>query len=174
MQTNENKASTREFKVYIHSLKAWVPVSEDQYYAYYRDIWATRKRAQAHGRCMCPKSKIWLCEGDCGICEFQAAGDMLSLDYVTEGNEGEGVTMGDSLVDTSVLIEDIIADAIQFEELAKALEELSPEAQQICQLYKGGMSERQIADFLGIPRSTFKRQWDRIKAQLHDRLKDYR
>lgn len=56
MKTNENQKSTREYKVYIHRLKTWVEVTEEQYYAYYRDIWATRKRAQAHGQCMCPKS----------------------------------------------------------------------------------------------------------------------
>ena len=81
MKANENQKSTREYKVYIHRLKTWVDVTEEQYYAYYRDIWATRKRAQAHGRCMCPKTKIWMCDGDCLVCEFRAAGDTLSLDY---------------------------------------------------------------------------------------------
>lgn len=70
MKTNENQKSTREYKVYIHRLKTWVEVTEEQYYAYYRDIWATRKRAQAHGQCMCPKSKTWMCDGDCLGCEF--------------------------------------------------------------------------------------------------------
>lgn len=60
MKTNENQKSTREYKVYIHRLKTWVEVNEEQYHAYYRDIWATRKRAQAHGQCMCPKSKTWM------------------------------------------------------------------------------------------------------------------
>ncbi len=64
MKTNENQKPTREYKVYIHRLKTWVEVTEEQYYAYYRDIWATRKRAQAHGQCMCPKSKTWMCDGD--------------------------------------------------------------------------------------------------------------
>ena len=88
MKTNENQKSTREHKVYIHRLKTWVEVTEEQYYAYYRDIWATRKRAQAHGQCMCPKSKTWMCDGDCLVCEFRAAGDNLSLDYTVEDGEG--------------------------------------------------------------------------------------
>lgn len=50
MKKEGNQKSTREYKVYIHRLKTWVEVTEEQYYAYYRDIWATRKRAQAHGR----------------------------------------------------------------------------------------------------------------------------
>ena len=52
MKNSENQKSTREYKVYIHRLKTWVEVTEEQYYAYYRDIWATRKRTQAHGQCM--------------------------------------------------------------------------------------------------------------------------
>ena len=48
MTSNDNQKPTREYKVYIHRLKALVEVTEEQYYAYYRDIWATRKRAQAH------------------------------------------------------------------------------------------------------------------------------
>lgn len=38
MKTNEKQKPTREYKVYIHRLKTWVEVSEEQYYAYYRDI----------------------------------------------------------------------------------------------------------------------------------------
>ena len=87
MKTNENQKSTCEHKVYIHRLKTWVEVTEEQYYAYYRDIWATHKRAQAHGQCMCPKSKTWMCDGDCLVCEFRAAGDNLSLDYTVEDGE---------------------------------------------------------------------------------------
>lgn len=77
MKTNKNQKSTREYKVYIHRFKTWVEVTEEQYYTYYRDIWATRKRTQAHGQCMCPKSKTWMCDGNCLACEFRAAGDNL-------------------------------------------------------------------------------------------------
>lgn len=41
MKTSENQKSPREYKVYIHRLKTWVEVTEEQYYTYYRDIWAT-------------------------------------------------------------------------------------------------------------------------------------
>ena len=32
-----------------------VPITEDQYRSLYPEIWATQKREQYHGRCMCPK-----------------------------------------------------------------------------------------------------------------------
>lgn len=35
MKTSENQKSPREYKVYIHRLKTWVEVTEEQYYTYY-------------------------------------------------------------------------------------------------------------------------------------------
>ena len=86
MSNQENQQSNRIYKIYIHRIKTWVEVTKEQHDAYYRDIWATRKRAQSHGQCMCPKSKTWICDGDCLACEFRAAGDNLSLDYTIEDN----------------------------------------------------------------------------------------
>ena len=110
MKTNENQKSTRGYKVYIHRLKTWVEVTEEQYYAYYRDIWATRKRAQAHGQCMCPKSKTWMCDGDCLACEFRAAGDNLSLDYTVEDGEGNQKSWADDLPDDTPNAQSIMED----------------------------------------------------------------
>lgn len=58
MKTSENQKSPREYKVYIHRLKTWVEVTEEQYYTYYRDIWATHKRAQAHGQCTTQRASL--------------------------------------------------------------------------------------------------------------------
>lgn len=80
MKNQANQNQTRIYKIYLPHEKQWVEVTETQYYAYYRDIWATRKRAQAHHQCMCPKDKHWMCDGDCLICKFHAPGDNLSLD----------------------------------------------------------------------------------------------
>ena len=110
MKTSENQKSPREYKVYIHRLKTWVEVTEEQYYTYYRDIWATRKRAQAHGQCMCPKSKTWMCDGDCLACEFRAAGDNLSLDYTVEDGEGNRKSWADDLPDDAPNAQSIMED----------------------------------------------------------------
>lgn len=60
-----------------------VEITEAQYRALYPEIWATQKREQYHHRCMCPKKYIWKCDGNCDLCEYHAAGDMLSLDVPT-------------------------------------------------------------------------------------------
>ena len=145
MKTNENQKSTREYKVYVHRLKTWVEVTEEQYYAYYRDIWATRKRAQAHGQCMCPKSKTWMCDGDCLACEFRAAGDNLSLDYTVEDGEGNQKSWADDLQDDT------------------------PDAQSIME----GKSERDIASIMGYNNQSavnYRKQkaFDRLRVLLGD------
>lgn len=173
MKANENQKSTREYKVYIHRLKTWVDVTEEQYYAYYRDIWATRKRAQAHGRCMCPKSKIWMCDGDCLVCEFRAAGDTLSLDYTVEDDEGNRKCWADDLQDDSQTIRSIIEERELQTALHRKLRELDPEGRRICELIMQGCSEREAAAIMHMPRSTFKRHWDKIKRELAVYLKMY-
>ena len=88
MLTKENQSQPRTYKIYLPHEKQWVEVTEPQYYAYYREIWTTRKRAQKHRQCMCPKSKLWLCDGDCIVCRFHAPGDNLSLDLTFENEDG--------------------------------------------------------------------------------------
>ena len=126
MKTNENQKSTCEYKVYIHRLKTWVDVTEEQYYAFYRDIWATRKRAQAHGQCMCPKSKTWMCDGDCLACEFRAAGDNLSLDYTVEDGEGNQKSWADDLPDDTPNAQSIMEDLRPVSEVAGTRPRRSP------------------------------------------------
>lgn len=173
MTTNENQKSTREYKIYIHSSKTWVVVTEEQYRAYYRDIWATRKRAQAHGQCMCPKSKTWMCNGDCLACEFHAAGDNLSLDYAVEDGEGNRKCWADNLQDDTPDVQSIVEDFELLCALHQKLEELDPESHRICELIMEGLSEREAAVSMNMARSTFKRHWDKVKSELADYLKMY-
>ncbi len=108
MSNQENQQSTRTYKIYIHRIKTWVEVTKEQHDAYYRDIWATRKRAQSHGRCMCPKSKLWMCDGDCLACEFRAAGDKLSLDHTFENEKGKETSLIDTLVSDDASMDSIL------------------------------------------------------------------
>ena len=173
MKTNENQKSTREYKVYLHRHKAWVEVTEEQYYAYYRDIWATRKRAQAHGQCMCPKSKIWICDGDCPTCEFRAAGDNLSLDYTVDDGEGNQRSWVDDLSDDTSNAQSIMEDRELLCALYQKLQELPSEGRRICELIMEGKSERDIASTLGISRNTYTYRRDKLLRLLREQLGMY-
>lgn len=68
MLNQANQSPDREYKVYIPSTHQFIPVAKEFYYEYYRPIWHTQKEAQKHDQCMCPRSKLWRCDGCCLDC----------------------------------------------------------------------------------------------------------
>ncbi len=93
------------------------------------------------------------------------AGDSLSLDYEQE-------VVGDIREDESADVDSIVTDRIIFEQLLKRLDVLMPEARRIGELRLDGLSDSNIADILGIPRTTFLSRLKKAKAQLHDEYND--
>lgn len=168
-----NQEPTRDYKVYIPRLKQWVEVSEAQYRAYYRDIWATRKRAQKHHQCMCPKSKQWLCDGDCLACQFHAAGDNLSLDYTVTDEDGNEKSWLDDLADDRPSIQSVLEDRDLLSALHDRLEELDPNGRLICELIMQGCPERTAAEKLGLSRNTYVYRRDKLLTLLREALRDY-
>lgn len=169
----ENQKSNRTRKIYLPHTKQWIEVTEKQYSTYYRDIWATRKRAQAHHQCMCPKSEQWLCDGDCLICPFHAAGDCLSLDYTITDEEGNEKSWLDDLTDDVPSIQSILEDRELLNALYKQLEALDPDGRLICELIMQGCTERAAAAKLGLSRNTFTYRRDKLLAALREALRDY-
>ncbi|MEN6636178.1 MAG: bacterio-opsin activator [Clostridiaceae bacterium] len=155
MTNRENQQKILIFKIYLPHEKQWVEVTEGQYRTYSRDIWATRKRAQAHRQCMCPRSKIWICDGDCLACKFRAAGDNLSLDRTYSNDDGDEFSLLDKLAAGSAGVEDVVTDQIMLTELIRRLGEIMPEARRIGELRLEGLTDTEIADVIGIPRTTF-------------------
>ncbi|MDK2966084.1 sigma-70 family RNA polymerase sigma factor [Lacrimispora sp.] len=141
------------------------PITEEQYRSLYPDIWATQKREQYHGRCMCPKYYLWKCDGQCDLCEYHAP-DTVSLDEPLPDGNG---TLGDYIPDRSKPMEEVIADRMLLEQLFARLRELDPEADTIIQLWKDhpeGISDRAIARELGRPQKTFADQMKKYRTDL--------
>ena len=172
MASSENQKEAREYKIYLPHEKQWVEVTQEQYHAYFRDIWAARKRAQKHRQCMCPKSKLWLCDGDCLICKFRAPGDSLSLDLPYENENGEERSLLDMLADQSASIDDVVTDQIMLDMLFQRLGEIMPEARCIGDLRLAGLSDAEIADEIGIPRTTFLYRLKKAKELLQNEYPD--
>ncbi len=82
------------------------------------------------------------------------------------------MTIGDTIQDESPSPESIAIDHALLEMLYQELEELDPEGRRICELMMN-CSEREAAAKLNMARSTFKYQWERVKAQLRDKLKGF-
>lgn len=172
MAKRENKSKKRYYPLrdaenpYKVSL---VEITEAQYRALYPEIWATQKREQYHHRCMCPKRYIWKCDGNCDLCEYHAAGDMLSLDMPLEDGNAN---MYDSIPDTAPRMEDVISDAIILDQLIAKFRELDPDADRIIEMLSDEKSDRAIAEQLGRKQRTFADQMKRYRTELR-RVRGY-
>ena len=169
MQNSVNQSK----RVYIKSTRQWVEVSEEYYRDHTRYYDAFRKRQQAHGKCVCPKNKFWLCDGECHNCEFRRAGDQLSLDYSNENEDGDVCSPLDSLADTAPSVEEVIADKAELDELFARLSQLMPEATRIGSLRQEGLSDEAIAKVIGIKRTTFLSRLKKAKEQLAAEYPDH-
>ena len=167
MKTNVNVK-----RIYDKQTKTWFEVTPEHYAEF--DQWRTnkRKREQYHGRCMCPRNKWWLCDGMCDDCEFHAPGDVLSLDKPVSNDDGDEVTLLDTLVDPAPSIESVLCDKAELDQLFARLNELMPEAQDIGKLRQKGLTDDAIAKVIGIKRTTFRSRLEKVKKQLASEYPD--
>ena len=161
MQTQDNQR-----KIYIRSTKQWVPVTEEVYLEYYRPIWRTQKAAQKAGQCFCPKDKLWLCDGDCAMCEYRPAGNTVSLDAPIENADGDAFSLVDTIEDPTANFVDVLVDRLLLEQLLDELAERDPEGKRICELLMKGCSKTEIADTL---RREFGGDWYKSKAVYREK-----
>ena len=102
----KNNAKENHPFIYDRTTGEKIPVSKEVRDAYYGEAARIRMKEQAHGRCVCPQSKVWACDGDCLICEYRRSGDLASLD-VPIGEDGEDTLM-DMVPSEAPAIESII------------------------------------------------------------------
>lgn len=159
-------SNDKQYKIYIRSTKQWVPVTEEIYLAYYRPVWRTQKAAQKAGQCVCPKSKLWLCDGDCAMCEYRAAGNIVSLDAPMENAAGEEYCLLDTIEDPDSSFADVLVDRLLLEQLLDELAERDLEGKRICELIMVGSSKTEIADTL---QREFGGDWYKSKAVYREK-----
>ena len=166
MSTYENQSKSN--RIYDKQTKTWLEGTPEQFKEY--DRWRTRvrKKEQYHHRCMCPRSKWWLCDGMCEDCEFRAAGDILSLDATSTNEEGDEISLLDGIASPESDLNDIILDQILMQQLLKRLAELMPEASEIGQLRLQGLKDEAIADAIGVKRTTFRSRIEKARAALRE------
>ena len=158
--------------IYDRITKTKIPVSKEVRDDYYREAARIRMKAQAHGQCVCPQSKVWACDGDCLVCEYRRSGDMASLD-IPVGEDGED-TLLDMVPDEVPSIESVIADRDLLDRLFARLRELDPGADTIIGMWldKDKVSDRAIAEALGRPQRTFADQMKKYRTELR-RIRGY-
>ena len=167
MNLNDN-----QYRIYLKSTREWVAVPEEVYREHVRHYDSFRKKQKGRGECACPKSKFWLCDGDCLNCEFHHT-SMDSLDYTVESKDGDTCSPLERLCDPSPSIESIVCDKVELDRLFARLHEIMPEAIEIGRLRQQGLSDSAIADALGIKRTTFLSRLKKAKDLLSDEYPDF-
>lgn len=85
----------------------------------------------------------------------------------------DAATLADLEPADTVTPESIAIDKALLNALYSELDALDPRGRRICELLSR-LSEREAADEMGMSRSTFKRHWAKVQAQLAKRLDDFR
>lgn len=171
MANNANQS--KNYRIYIKSTNEWVEVPEEYYREHISYFDTFRKKEKYHGRCACPKSKFWLCDGDCSTCEFHCAGDMLSLNYDNENEDGDTCSPLDAVAEAAPLLDEIVSDTATLQQLFERLRELMPEAEEIGRMRMAGLSDDAIADAIGIKRTTFRSRLKKAKEALAPDYPDF-
>ena len=148
--------------IYLHGQV--IPVTEEVYQAYYRPIWRVHDFARRHGQCCL--SDWRKCEGDCAVCRYRTVGDGGSIDMLFDEYELEIEDIGSNP-------EDIVGDALLLEALLKELDEIDPDGRRIAELLMDGETDRNIAQLLGMARSSFSDRKLRIRKELKKRLQKF-
>ena len=168
MNNNEN-----QYTIYIRSTGESVPVTKEEFDLYYHDIDLYRRKQQRHGSCVCPRSRQLTCDMDCLTCPYHRAGDMRSLDYENENEDGEKTSPIDLLPDDAPLLDDIFAEASEIHDLYVRLCELMPEAETIGKLRYDGMPDTRIAQEIGIANTTFRSRIKKVRDILSKEFPDF-
>ena len=168
MQNNDNQKY-----IYIRSTRERIPCTEEEFYNYYRDIDAFRKRQQRHGRCVCPSAKRLDCDMDCESCPFKRAGDSLSLECETKCDDGKEMRWVDNFPDLGPTVAEQIEEADLLIALRKIVAELTPDEQAICHAVMESLSERTAAAALNVTRKTFTYRREKLFARLRESLKEF-
>ena len=146
-------------------------VSEEVYRSEDRIISRTRKKKQRSGECICPQSQLCLCDMDCEVCAHFQDIHRIHIEENVPNCKGD-VRFADILEDSNSDFCDALADKLTVRKILAELGERDPEAARICLLIMDGLSEREAAAAMGMPRSTFKRRWAAIKDMLAAQLKE--
>lgn len=158
-------------KYFIYQNDQVIEVNQETYQAYYRPIWKTYKTNLRRGQC---KLKDWRkCKGDCALCIYAAEGKTISLDAAKNSSNETIFSLLDQIADSSPSPLAIIENNELIDSLYTSLNALEQFEQDICKLYMNGLSEREIAADLNIPRSTFKYRWKKILEKLSENLKNF-
>lgn len=167
-----NKDNTSK-QIYYRPLNSWITVTAEEKQNWERFVGSIRKSRQRAGTCCVPFKKSYKCDGICEGCEFCCTPENtlqpLSIDFETEITQENGISRDSFLGDESLTTE-ISVDRIVLKSLLNELKESDPESYQILMFVAEGLSERDSAECLGIPRNTFVYKREKLLKALRKKF----
>lgn len=153
-------------QIYDKLSKQWIIVTksvENKYNNHNREI---RRKQQENNLCGCPRNKFWLCDGCCDGCEFQLfSDDLRSMDYLYETDD-DSYTLHDRIADKHANTECTAIDGVISNQALTLLCDIYPEMLQIGQMKLKGFTMSEIAETLGIKRTTLNSRISKAKEIL--------
>ena len=154
-------------KIFDKPANQWIEVPSETYAEYMKYCSSHRKRMQAHSLCRCPRAMWWQCDTVCADCVHRNEPETVSLDEpVTCRSSDDEMDRLDAIADDSDLMEDLLCDADELNRLLKRLDELMPEALMIGELREKELSDAEIAERIGVKRTTFSSRLNRVRQIL--------
>ena len=167
----------KQYFIRIHSfnekderITTLVPVTENEFSNYYREIDSFRKKQQRHGGCVCPANKRLDCDMDCFNCQFHKS-DVFSLDDKLP--EDDDLTWMDFTPNGEMPINEVVEDSQELHALFLRLEEMMPEAIEIGRLRMNGDSDVHISKRIGIPNTTLRYRLQKVKKIIEKEFPDF-
>lgn len=171
MEKEEYSSKRLYFKDNNDGKGEWVDVPDDLYTEYMRYRDRTRKRMQGRGECDLPKEKFWYCDGDCVGCKHRTYGRFTSLDEPLRTDEsGEDYSLLDVIGDPHADFEDKVVDKLYYRQIIDRLIDLYPEAITIGELRVKGKTDNEIAEIIGVNRTTFRSRIEKVKKQIYEEM----
>ena len=160
----------KQFYIYIRATKEKVPVSKEEFDSFYKETSVFRRKQQRHKLCCCPKDKRFSCDTDCINCPFAIKENKTSLDDVIEDKDGTTTTLIEKVASEDPLVDEIVTNIIEMKRLLDRICELMPEAIDIGKHRLNGLTDADISNLIGIPRTTFLSRIKKLREIVKDDL----
>ena len=155
-------------KFYVYCEGHYEEVNEDIYYAFMRPVWREEKREQRSPRCR--DGKGIRCTKDCETCEIYRlgkgpTGSVLSLDEMFDetGFEPTGSSGHAKVVLLKMTLDVLIEE----------LRDMVPDADRIVDMIRDNEQEKDVAEELGVPKTTLNYRKNKVIDFLREHLKDF-
>ena len=147
--------------------KVLVKIDETSYREIMPDIWKQMKQNQRYGFCRCPRKQLCYCDADCNCCYWgKGVGNTVSLSDLLDAEDD--VTYEQTIAANEDGPEEIATKDFMRYALRNEIKEIPDPVEKkiaVLILYHG-MTEREAAEAMGMPRSTLKYRWNKIQDSI--------